>query len=445
MENKSIVAPLEWYNEKRKVKDLVPFEFNPRKLTEERKQLLINSIEKFNLAEVPAVNLDNVIIAGHQRIKVLMELGRGEEEIDVRVPNRLLTDKEFKEYNITSNVPVGFWDVDVLEEHFQDIDLEALGLLTADLEVPFEIREEEDNETETNFEPIAPKNVLTKFGDQYVFVSKNKDLKHVLICGDSTKVGFYHDLMNGEYADLIVTDPPYNVNVEGGTSEKLTIANDNMKSDEFYQFLFDFYHRAFIYAKPGAPIYVFHADTEGVNFRKALTDAGFKLSQCLIWLKNSIVMSRQDYHWKHEPCLYSEKPLEQEEEVTEHEPILYGWKLGKSHPWHGDRKQSTILEFKRPYRSAEHPTMKPIEMICYLIRNSSKQKEIVLDPFGGSGTALIACEKTWRNARIIEFGENYVDVHVKRYIMYMNENGLSFDIIKNGQILSKEELDLYLE
>lgn len=194
MENKTIVPPLEWYNEKRKVKDLVPYEFNPRKLTEERKQLLINSIEKFNLAEVPAINLDNVIIAGHQRIKVLMEIGRGEEEIDVRVPNRLLTEKEFKEYNITSNVPVGFWDIDVLEEHFQDVDLEALGLLASDLEVPFELREEEDNETETNFEPIPPKQTITKFGDEYVFISKNKALQHRLVCGDSTKLPAYNSL-----------------------------------------------------------------------------------------------------------------------------------------------------------------------------------------------------------------------------------------------------------
>jgi DNA modification methylase len=445
MENKTIVPPLEWYNEKRKVKDLVPYEFNPRKLTEERKQLLINSIEKFNLAEVPAINLDNVIIAGHQRIKVLMEIGRGEEEIDVRVPNRLLTEKEFKEYNITSNVPVGFWDIDVLEEHFQDVDLEALGLLASDLEVPFELREEEDNETETNFEPIPPKETITKFGDHYLFISFDKNIAHELVCGDSTDSKSYYNLLQDEKVDLIVTDPPYNVNVEGGTSEKLTIANDNMKSDDFYKFLFDFYSRTFACAKPGAPIYVFHADTEGVNFRKALTDAGFKLSQCLIWLKNSIVMSRQDYHWKHEPCLYSEKPMDHEEEVTEHDPILYGWKTPGAHPWHGDRKQSTVLEFKRPYRSAEHPTMKPIEMIQYLIKNSSKQKEIVLDPFGGSGTTLIACEKSWRNARVIEFGENYVDVHVKRYIMYMNENALDFEILKNRQILSKEELDRYLE
>ena len=445
MENNKKIAPLEWYNEKRKVKDLVPFEFNPRKLTEEKKQLLINSIEKFNLAEVPAINLDNVIIAGHQRIKVLMEIGRGDEEIDVRVPNRLLTDKEFKEYNITSNVPVGFWDVDVLEEHFQDIDLEALGLLTDDIQVPLELMEEGDNETETNFEPIPPKETISKFEDRYTLKSIDKDLEHILICGDSTLDYFYNKLTLNGYADLIITDPPYNVNVEGGTSEKLTIANDNMKSEEFYNFLRRFYNNSFLFSKPGAPIYVFHADTEGVNFRKALTDAGFKLSQCLIWLKNSIVMSRQDYHWKHEPCLYSEKPMEPEEEVTEHEPVLYGWKTGAAHPWHGDRKQSTILEFKRPYRSAEHPTMKPIEMIVYLIKNSSKQKDIVLDPFGGSGTTLIACEKSWRNARVIELGENYVDVHIKRYLMYMQENGLSYEIYKNGQKLTNDELEKYLE
>lgn len=445
MEN-NIVAPLEWYNEKRKVKDLVPYEFNPRKLTEERKQLLINSIGKFNLAEVPAINTDNVIIAGHQRVKVLMELGRGDEWIDVRVPNRALTELEFKEYNLTSNIPVGFWDVDVLEEHFQDVDLEALGLILADIEIPGEaLQNEMSNEVETDFDPEPPAVAITQLGDVYEFKSLQKGIKHVLICGDSTHESVYKQLCETP-VDLIVTDPPYNVNVQGGTKDKLTIQNDNMKSSDFYTFLFEFYKNCFSFSKPGAPIYIFHADIEGINFRKALIDAGFKLAQCLIWLKNSIVMCRQDYHWKHEPCLYSEHPVDETEtEVTEHEPCLYGWKLGAAHPWHSDRKQSTILEFKRPYRSAEHPTMKPIEMIIYLIKNSSKQMDLVLDSFGGSGTTLISCEQTWRNARIIELGENYVDVHVKRYVKYMRENGLKFEILKNGQLLTDDQLNQYSE
>lgn len=426
MENSMILMPLEWTNEKRKVSDLVPYEFNPRKLTEDRKRLLINSIEKFNLAEVPAINTDNVIIAGHQRIKVLMELGRGNELIDVRIPNRSLTEIEFKEYNLVSNIPVGFWDVDVLSEHFQDIDIESLGLVMADIDIPGEaLSDDESNEEELDFDPTPPKTPITVLGDVYEFDSKQKGLVHRLVCGDSTANESFK-LLGPEEFDLVVTDPPYNVNYEGGTKEKLKIQNDNMSSSDFYTFLYLFYQECFLKSKPGAAIYVFHADTEGDNFRKALKDAGFKLSQCLIWLKNSMVLSRQDYHWKHEPC-------------------LYGWKEGAAHNWYSDRKQTTILEFDKPLRSEDHPTMKPLDLICYLIKNSSKQKDIVGDAFGGSGTTLICCERTWRNARVIELGENYVDVHVKRYVKYMNENSLEFEIKKNGQKLSKEQLDQYFD
>lgn len=425
MDNKELIAPLEWENAKRKVKDLVPFEYNPRKLTPEKKQLLINSIEKFNLAEVPAINLDNKIIAGHQRIKVLMDLGRGDELIDVRIPNRPLTDKEFKEYNITSNVPIGFWDVDVLDAHFEDINIEALGLNLDEINLPADLFQDEvSNEEEQDFEPVLPKDPITKLGDVYEFVSKQKGITHKLVCGDSTNAKTYKTLGDEDF-DLVATDPPYNVNYEGGTKEKLKIKNDNMSGDDFYSFLYLFFQEVFVKSKPGAPIYVFHADSEGANFRLALKNAGFKLAQCLVWIKNSLVMGRQDYHWKHEPC-------------------LYGWKEGEAHKWYSDRKQTTVLEFDKPLRNEEHPTMKPLDLWCYIIKNSSKQKDIVADPFGGSGTTLISCEKLWRQARIIELGENYVDVHVSRYIKYMNDNKLDFVIKKNGKTLKAEDLNAYL-
>jgi len=425
MKNNELLAPLEWHNAKRKVKDLVPYEYNPRKLTEEKKQLLIKSIEKFNLAEVPAINLDNKIIAGHQRIKVLMDLGRGDDEIDVRVPNRALIDKEFKEYNITSNVPVGFWDVDVLDAHFEDINLLELGLNLEEINIPTDLFQDDiSNEDEEDFEPELPVEPITKAGDVYEFISNQKGITHKLVCGDSTDAKTYK-LLGDESFDLIATDPPYNVNYEGGTKQKLKIQNDNMSGDDFYSFLYMFFQEVFVKSKPGAPIYVFHADSEGANFRMALKNAGFKLTQCLIWVKNSIVMGRQDYHWKHEPC-------------------LYGWKEGEAHKWYSDRKQSTVLEFNKPLRSSEHPTMKPLDLWCYIIKNSSKQKDIVADPFGGSGTTLISCEKLWRQARIIELGSNYVDVHVSRYIKYMNENKLDFTIKKNGKKLKTEDLNKYL-
>lgn len=420
----TLIAPLEWRTEQRLVKELVPYDYNPRKLTEEKRSLLIRSIEKFNLAEIPAVNTDNVIIAGHQRVKVMMDIGRGDEVIDVRVPSRTLTEIEFKEYNITSNVPVGFWDVEILEAHFGDVDLETLGLFLSDIEIPGDaFGDEGENEEEQDFDPTPPKEAITVIGDVYDFVSTQKGIVHRLVCGDSTQNETYNKLGPEEF-DLVVTDPPYNVNYEGGTKAKLKIENDNMSSGDFYTFLYLFYQEAFLKAKPGAGIYVFHADSEGDNFRRALKESGYKLSQCLIWLKNSIVMGRQDYHWKHEPC-------------------LYGWKEGAAHNWYSDRKQSTILEFDKPLRNEEHPTMKPLELFSYLIKNSSKQRDIVADPFGGSGTTLISCEKTWRQARVIELGANYADVHVKRYIKYMRDNNLQFEIVKNGQKLSKEQFELY--
>ena len=393
----SNLLPLEWHNEKRKVKDLVPFEFNPRKLSEEKKQLLINSIEKFNLAEVPAINLDNVIIAGHQRIKVLMELGRGEEEIDVRVPNRLLNEKEYKEYNITSNIPVGFWDVDVLDESFSDINLEELGLFIEDGKVVFEDYDKQEAKIkvleaeEDEFDITPPEKSITLIGDLYEIG------EHRLLCGDSTQTDTFEKLMQGELADMVVTDPPYNVNYEGGTKDKLKIENDSMGNDEFYKFLYDFYTALTTAVKKGGAIYVWHASSEVINFGKAMVDAGWLLKQQLIWVKNSMVMGRQDYQWKHEPC-------------------LYGWLKGDSHKWYSDRKQTTIIEWDKPLRNGEHPTMKPIGLFGYQIKNSSKENDIVIDAFGGSGTTMVACEQLNRKARVVEYDPKYCDVIIRRMI-----------------------------
>jgi DNA modification methylase len=428
LNDSTLLAPLEWHNDRRKVKDLVPYEFNPRILTDDKKERLKRSLEKFNLAEVPAVNTDNVIVAGHQRVKILMLLDRGDEIIDVRIPNRTLTEEEFKEYNITSNVPAGFWDVDVLEEHFADIDLESLGLMVGDLDfIDALIPEEFKDEEEKDFDPEPPKEEITKTGDIYELRSTKKELTHRIICGDSTLPEVFKNLLKEEKIDLTVTDPPYNVDYSGGsTGNRDKIANDKMEVSAFYDFLLAFYIPTYEFSNEGAPIYVFHADTEGVNFRSAFVDAGFKFSQCLIWKKNSIVMGRQDYHWMHEPC-------------------LYGWKLGAAHPWFNDRKQRTILEFDRPSRSTEHPTMKPVELLSYLITNSSKQRQIVFDAFLGSGSTLIACEKHWRQCRGIELDPKYSDVEVKRWLQYMMDNSLEYEIIKNGEKLSEEELQKYLE
>jgi len=203
-------------------------------------------------------------------------------------------------------------------------------------------------------------------------------------------------LTDGALVDMWLTDPPYNVAYEGGTKEKLTIQNDSMGDDDFRQFLRDAYTAADAVMKPGAVFYIWHADSEGYNFRGAAKDAGWTVRQCLIWKKSTMVMGRQDYHWKHEPC-------------------LYGWKDGAAHLWATDRKQTTILEFDKPSRNGEHPTMKPVELFEYQMLNNTKGADIVLDSFGGSGTTMIAAEKHGRHARLMELDPKYCDVIIKRW------------------------------
>lgn len=436
------VKPLQWTTVQRRVKDLIPFEYNPRILTPEKKEKLRASLEKFNLAEIPVINTDDKIIAGHQRVMMLMELGRGEELIDVRLPSRALTEAEFKEYNIRSNVSIGEWDLSMLDQFFGDIDLMELGLDISTIPFPEDdVPEFMKQETEADFNPIPPRETISIEGDVYDFVSIQKKLKHRLVCGDSTKAEVYNVLLQGEKLHLVVTDPPYNIDYQGGTGEKLKIMNDKMSSQAFYDFLYDFYSCTFQNVYPGAAIYVFHADSEGINFRKAFKDAGYKLAQCLIWKKNSFVLGRQDYQWQHEPCLFGGRP---EEDEPEHEPVLYGWKEGAAHKWYSDRKQTTILEFDRPTRSKEHPTMKPVPLITYLVQNSSQQRELVGDSFSGSGTTLIACEQSWRQARLLELDPRFADVNVKRWIKYMRENHLQYEVFKNGVLMAKSDHDKYL-
>lgn len=423
MDNK-ILAPLEWYTVQRKVSELIPCDFNPRTISEEELNRLKISLEKFNLVEIPAVDFDNTIIAGHQRIAAMFILGRGDKLIDVRFPNRKLTDEEFKEYMLRSNIHNGEFDWSKIEEYFQEIDLEGIGMELGDFEEFLKENSVIPDEEEGDFNPEPPKEPITIEGDIYEFHSKQKDIIHRLICGDSTQSDIYKKLLQGELFDLIVTDPPYNVNYEGGTKDKLKIQNDNMNDKDFFTFLYMFYQECFINSRFGAPVYIFHADSEGANFRNALKQAGYKLSQCLVWVKNSLVLGRQDYHWRHEP-------------------ILYGWKEGEAHPWYSDRKQDTVIEFDKPQRNGEHPTMKPVDLLVYFIKNSSKQKEIVGDSFSGSGSTIVACEQTWRQGRGIELDPRFVDVIVRRWITYMKENSLEFEIKKNGQILSKDEIDKY--
>ncbi|GAA3953986.1 DNA modification methylase [Hymenobacter algoricola] len=419
------LLPLEWSTQQRRVRDLVPMDYNPRILTDEGRERLTRSIRKFNLAEIPAINSDNLVLAGHQRLAVLIDLGRGDEFIDVRVPNRLLTKDEVDEYNVTSNVGAGQWDYQSLLDNFAHLDLagimdapalEALAALSAITLPPAE---------EEEFDPAPPAVPISVRGDEYTFESEGRGLEHRLVCGSSTEADVLERLLRGKLIQCVVTDPPYNVAYQGKTKDALRIENDDMDDAGFRAFLYDFYSNAYAFMVPGAPIYVFHADSEGANFRLALQEAGLKLSQCLVWVKQQFVMGRQDFHWQHEP-------------------ILYGWKEGAAHPWYSDRKQTTVLNFDRPQRNADHPTMKPLDILIYLLECSSKEDDVVYDGFGGSGSLLIAGEMTQRSIHSVELDPRYVDVHVRRYTKFMRDNQRRFTISRNGNELTEAQLDEYV-
>ena len=237
---------------------------------------------------------------------------------------------------------------------------------------------------------------------------------HRLLCGDSTDSDEWERVMNGAMADLVQTDPPYNVDYTGGTKDALKIKNDKMDDSSFYQFLLDFYTSVGLFVKAGAGWYVWHADSEGHNFRKALIEAGVMVKQCLVWVKNSMVMGRQDYHWKHEPC-------------------LYGWKKGAAHNWYSDRKQTTVLEFDRPNRNAEHPTMKPVPLIAYQIKNSTKQGDVVVDGFLGSGTTMVASHQLGRKCYGMELDPKYCQVIIDR----MQKLDQDLEVKINGEPYTK--------
>ena len=406
---------LKWQTKKVKVKDLVQLDINPRKISEEKKQKLVESLEKFNLVEIPAVNSDLQIIGGNQRVTALLLVGRGDEEIDVRFPNRKLTKKEVKEYAIISNTHAGEFDFEMLDLEFADIELEDIGFDIEGLDA-WKIKQDNVLATEIKEDdfdvPVGGSETDIVEGDIF-------DIgRHRLLCGSATQTDTWKRLMGDELSDLVITDPPYNVNYTGGTKDALTIKNDSMADADFYQFLYDFYSALATFTKEGGAWYVWHADSEGANFRGAMKAAGIMVKQCLIWVKNSMVIGRQDYQWKHEPC-------------------LYGWKEGAAHGWYSDRKQTTVLNFDRPRRNAEHPTMKPIPLIAYQMANSSKADDIVADGFGGSGTTMVAAEQMNRRCRMMELDPKYCQVIIDRMIelnpdIKITKNGKEWNTMKNS-------------
>lgn len=379
-----------WHIEQRKVGDLIPWDKNPRIITEKDQADLARSLERFDYVEVVIINTDNRIVGGHQRVDRMLAAGKGEMVIDVRVPNRKLTEKEFEELALRLNKNRGDWDEDKLREFFDSEDLKDWGFREKELNNIFDIAEATDDEFNLEKELESIETPVTQPGDIYELG------KHRLLCGDSTIADCWAQLLNGKLANLHLTDPPYNVDYTGATKKKLKIKNDNLSDSDFQQFLYNYFKSVATILHPGSSAYIFHADSEGLNFRKAFLEGENYLAQCLVWVKNSIVMGRQDYQWQHEP-------------------ILYGWKQGSGHSWYSDRKQSTVLKFDRPLRSEDHPTMKPIELVGYLIKNSSAIGQLVVDGFLGSGTTLICSEQLDRICYGMELDPIYCDVIVRRW------------------------------
>ena len=397
---------LEW----RDIATLIPYARNSRTHSDDQVAQIAASIKEFGWTNPILVDGDNGIIAGHGRIYAARKLGHTQVPV---IELTGLTDAQKKAYVIADNklaLNAG-WDNEMLALEIQELtdegfDTSLLGFNPDELNALLE-PDVIEGLTDEDAVPETPEEPKTKLGDIY------KLGKHRLMCGDSCSTNDMEKLCDGQLVDMWLTDPPYNVAYEGKTKDALKIQNDSMEDDQFRQFLRDAYVTADLVMKPGAVFYIWHADSEGYNFRGAAKDAGWKVRQCLIWKKSTMVMGRQDYHWKHEPC-------------------LYGWKEGAGHLWATDRKQTTILEFDKPSRNGEHPTMKPVALFEYQMLNNTKGGDIVLDSFGGSGTTLLAAEKHGRYARLMEIDPKYCDVIVKRWEDFTG---------KKAELLTNSELE----
>jgi len=379
--------------ERRSVESLVFYARNSRTHSDEQVSQIAASIKEWGWTTPVLIDPEGGLIAGHGRILAAQKLGIAD------VPCMVAegwTDAQKKAYVIADNklaLNAG-WDDDMLKVELGeldelDFDLSLTGFDDDELSA---LLADDGTEglTDEDAVPDVPEVPVTVDGDVWLLG------RHRLMCGDSTSIEHLEQLCGGQLVDMWLTDPPYNVAYEGKTKDALTIQNDQMDDGGFRQFLTDAYSAADAVMKAGAVFYVWHADSEGYNFRGAAKDVGWPVRQCLIWKKQTMVMGRQDYHWKHEPC-------------------LYGWKEGAAHLWATDRKQTTILEFDRPFRNAEHPTMKPVELFEYQMLNNTKGSDLVLDSFAGSGTTAIACEKHGRMARLMELDPKYCDVIITRW------------------------------
>jgi DNA modification methylase len=404
--------------EKKNVKDLLPADYNPRKDLQPgdpEYEKLKRSIEQFGYVEPVIWNKQTGrVVGGHQRLKVLIDSGI--TEVDVVVVD-MNTEKE-KALNIALNKISGEWDTDKLalviaDLQGADFDVSLTGFDPEELDDLFR-DDVKDGVKEDDFDVEAElqKPVFSKAGDLWMLG------EHRLLCGDSTKPETYELLMNGKKAQLVVTDPPYNVDYKGTAGK---IKNDKMSEDQFEQFLLAAYSQMYESMTDDASIYVFHSDSHGLAFRKAFEEAGFYLSGCCIWKKQSLVLGRSPYQWQHEP-------------------VLFGWKKKGKHQWYTGRKESTIWEFDKPKKNADHPTMKPVALVAYPIMNSTMTGCLVLDPFGGSGSTLIACEQTGRICYTVELDEKFCDVIVKRYIDQVG-SAEGVTVLRDGLTYRFDEID----
>ena len=396
---------------------LKPAEYNPRKKLkpgDKEYKKIKDSIVEFGFADPLVVNSDMTIIGGHQRLNVAIDLGYTE------VPCAVVDVDKTREkaLNIALNKITGEWDEQMLADLLTDLkeadyDLDYTGFEAPEVEQLFSnIYDKKVKEDDFDVDKELQQPCFSQLGDLWCLG------KHRVICGDSTGEEIYTRLMEGQLANLVLTDPPYNVDVEETAGK---IMNDNMGDQEFYNFLLSAYRCMHANLADDGSIYVWHADTEGINFRTAFKDAGFYLSGCCIWVKNALVLGRSPYQWRHEPC-------------------LFGWKQKGKHQWYGDRKQTTVWEYDKPRSSKDHPTMKPVQLMSYPIKNSTMTNGIVLDPFLGSGSTLIACCETDRVCRGIELDPKFVDCIVKRYIEWAGGKYDDVFVIRDGQKLRFDEV-----
>ncbi|WP_159720565.1 site-specific DNA-methyltransferase [Streptococcus halichoeri] len=397
-----------------RLSELHPASYNPRKKLkkgDKEYEKIKQSLLKFGYVDPIIVNKDLTVIGGHQRLTVLRDL-------DYETAKCVIVDlskEDEKALNIALNKITGQWDDQLLADLLLDLQESDFNLDLTGFEPPeiddilSNVHDKDLSDDDFDVEEELKKPTFSKRGDIWQLG------KHRVICGDSTKAEIYDQLLGDKKANLVVTDPPYNVDVEETAGK---ILNDNMPDSDFYQFLFDMFAQVEKHMETDASIYVFHADTEGLNFRKAFKEAGFYLSGCCIWKKNSLVLGRSPYQWQHEPC-------------------LFGWKQKGKHQWFSDRKQTTIWEYDRPKSSKDHPTMKPIPLMAYPIQNSSMRGTLVLDPFLGSGSTLMAADQTGRVCYGIELDEKFVDVIVKRYIESTGNDNVT--VLRDGQTLTFDE------